>query len=63
MSQKPYQSDYVASKAPGDLPTKDIPSIQKEVGQLSFLADRTKLEIQAAVGILGSAAATPKRLS
>jgi len=75
MSQKPYQSDYVASKAPGDLPTKEIPlpstidydikgtepSIQKEVGQLRYLADRTKPEIQAAVGILGSAAAFPSK--
>ena len=76
LSQKPYQMEYVKQNVPGDAPSKPLPlpyqvdyneqegteePIQKQVGQLRFLADRTKMEIQAAVGILGSAAAHPSK--
>jgi hypothetical protein len=36
-----------------------IPPIQKEVGCLRFLADRTRPDILTAIGMLGSAAASP----
>jgi hypothetical protein len=50
----PSTIDYSANKGDGS-----IPHIQKEVGSLRFLADRTKPDILTAVGMLGSAAATP----
>ena len=73
LSQKPYMQQYVQANVPGEMQSKDIPlpptvdyetkgnepPIQDKVGQLRFLADRTKMEIAAGVGILGSAAASP----
>jgi hypothetical protein len=68
ISQKQYTQDYVKQTVPGDLPVKKLPlpynidyeeqvgteePIQDLVGKLRFLADRTKPEIQAAVGTLG----------
>jgi hypothetical protein len=77
ISQKPYTEEYVSSNVPGGLSIKELPlppsvdyeeqtkgtepPIMKEVGQLRYLADRTKIEIQAAVGTLGSAAANPSK--
>jgi len=75
LSQQPYQQAYVDEHVNKDLPLKPIPlpytveydekgieaPIMKEVGQLRYLADRTKLEIAAAVGMLGSAAASPSK--
>jgi hypothetical protein len=75
MSQKPYQTSYIKEFVPEGLSDKDIPlpytvdysekgtepPIQVEVGKLRYLADRTKPDIQTAIGILGSAAATPSK--
>ena len=49
------QADY---NTPGD---GTYPPIQKQVGEFRFLADRTRPDIQAAVGILGSSAVKPKK--
>jgi hypothetical protein len=73
LSQRPYMQQYVQANVPGEVPSKSIPlpytvdyetkgeepPIMDKVGQLRFLADRTKPEISAATGILGSAAAKP----
>eukprot|EP01035_Chromulina_nebulosa_P025366 gene25366-33109_t len=49
------QADY---NTPGD---GSNPPIQKQVGEFRFLADRTRPDIQAAVGILGSSAVKPNK--
>jgi hypothetical protein len=49
------QADY---NTPGD---GTYPPIQKQVGEFRFLADRTRPDIQAAVGILGSSAVMPNK--
>ena len=49
------QADY---NTPGD---GTYPPIQKQVGEFRFLADRTRPDIQAAVGILGSSAVKPNK--
>ena len=52
----PYQcADY---NSPGD---GTNPPIQKQVGEFRFLADRTRPDIQTAVGILGSNSVNPSK--
>jgi len=75
LSQKPYTEKYVSEHIDDDVQPKSIPMspsldygpkgdgtnppIQDKVGQLRYLADRTRPDILTAVGLLGSSAANP----
>jgi hypothetical protein len=74
LSQKPYIENYVTDNANDESPKSipmspslnygpkgdgSIPPIHDKVGQLRFLADRTRPDILTAVGMLGSSAAKP----
>ena len=77
LSQKPYTTTFVDQNIPDDMTSKPIPMsetmdysklgdgsvkpIQDKVGQLRYLADRTRPDISTAVGILGTAAANPTK--
>ena len=75
LSQKPYIEKYVSEHVPLEAPIKGIPMqpsldysvkgdgshppIQKEVGSIRYLGDRTRPDLLASLGMLGSAAADP----
>jgi hypothetical protein len=77
LSQQPYIDKIVQSNEVHDKSAKPIPMqpqadynspgdgtnppIQKQVGEFRFLADRTRPDIQAAVGILGSNSVNPSK--
>lgn len=56
----PYQCNrrLTITLQPGD---GTNPPIQKQVGEFRFLADRTRPDIQTAVGILGSNSVNPSK--
>ena len=77
LSQQPYIDKIITSNQVNDKSAKPIPMqpqadynpseegifppIQKQVGEFRFLADRTRPDIQTAVGILGSNAVKPNK--